>query len=187
MGLTFVIIGHPRRPTSSFLPRRLLDRKCSSSDRFSLILLPRLGSPSSILDSLLLRSFTLESGHAEAFFELVFAEEEGDDFVRFRSSSFCGSSGGGSDDGVLDDLLVTVRCHGSVQVLGGEERDVPSELDDTLVDSVFRNETINSDLLRLSKTMRTIHSLKIILYPPQVSRGSRRESLGRTEGFQSES
>lgn len=114
MRLTLIIIRHPRRPSSSLLSRRLLDRKRSRRDGPRLVLLPRLGSSSPILDSLLLRSFTLESSHPETFFQFVFTEKEGDDFVRLGSSSFCGSRGGRTDDGVLNDLLVTVEREVSV-------------------------------------------------------------------------
>lgn len=44
-----------------------------------------------------------------------------------------------------------------------ERGDVPGELNDSLVDRVLRDEAVDGDLLRLSKTMGAIHGLEIVL------------------------
>jgi hypothetical protein len=77
--------------------------------------------------------------------QLVVVQEKRDDLVRFRGTFARRCSAGRANDGVLDELLVS------------------SELDDTFVDRVLRDEAVYRDLLRLTETMRAIHCLGIVL------------------------
>lgn len=125
---------------------------------------------------LLLGALALELGLTKTFLQLAVIEEERDDLVGF-GGAIGRSARGRTDDGILHELLVAVgpeRVSSRTRQIEPPS-DLPSQLDDTLIDGVLGDKTVDGDLLRLTETMSAVHSLSVVL-----CRG-KRESAWRTK------